>query len=139
MFDKIKRAWRKLKSGRPGHRFQDQYQAQQKSRRPAWSRPVWIAAGTVVMAGGVVALPAPGPGILVLALGAAMIARESRIAAKTLDWIELRLREAWNWAKNAWEAAPLPVKILTVVFGAAIAVAIGWAVAVYVLEHWFKK
>ena len=137
MFDKLRRYWRQLKAGRPGKRFQVQYEAQQKSRRPAWARPVWIAGGTVLIAVGVVALPAPGPGILVIAFGAALIARESRIAARVLDWIELRLREVWTWAGNAWEMAPWPVKTLATLFGMALAVGFGWLGAVYVLQHWF--
>lgn len=132
MFAKLKREWRQLKAGKPGHRFQAQYKAQQSSRRPAWVRPIWIAAGTALMALGVVALPAPGPGFLIIGLGGAMVARESRAAARILDWIELRLREAWAWAKDAWSEAPLPVKILAVTFGAALAVAIGWLGAIYI-------
>lgn len=135
MFDGLKRSWRLLRAGRPGHRFQSQYDAQQKSRRPAWHRPVWLAAGTVIMAVGVVALPAPGPGVLVLGLGAALIARESSIAARTLDWIELRLRAAWDWFKDAWAIAPWPVKVLAVVICAGTAVALGWLAAVYFLSR----
>ncbi len=138
MFRSIKREWRQLKSGKPGKRFQSQYAAQQKSHRPGWMRPLWIAGGTSLMAVGVVALPAPGPGILVIALGGALIARESLVAARILDWTELRLREAAVWAKNAWAMAPWPVKLLTILFGMAIAVAIGWLAAVYILRHFFS-
>jgi uncharacterized protein (TIGR02611 family) len=135
MLDKIKRSWRRLKAGKPGHRFQAQYKEQQKARRPAWARPVWMAAGTVVMAVGVVALPAPGPGFLVIGLGAALLARESLIAARALDWIELRLREAWAWLKNAWRMAPLAVKVLTVLVCSGTAVALGWVAAVWFLNR----
>lgn len=135
MFQKLKRSWRQLKAGRPGHRFQAQYEAQQRSHRPAWARPVWMAAGTVVMAVGVVALPAPGPGVLVIAFGAALLARESLIAARILDWIELRLREAWAWLTDAWEMAPWPVKVLTVLVCGGTAVALGWLVAVWFLSR----
>ena len=138
MFRSIKREWRQLKGGKPGKRFQAQYAAQQKSRRPAWMRPLWIAGGTALMAIGVVALPAPGPGFLVIGLGAALVARESLFAARILDWIELRLREAAAWAKNAWAMAPWPVKLLTILFGMAIAVAVGWLAAVYILRTFFS-
>ncbi len=77
MLEGLRRSWRLLKKGKPGHRFQSQYEAQQKSRRPAWARPVWLAAGTVIMALGVVALPAPGPGFLVIGLGGAPLRGES--------------------------------------------------------------
>lgn len=135
MFDKLKRSWRQLKAGKPGHRFQSQYEAQQKRRRPAWVRPVWMAAGTAVMAVGVVALPAPGPGFLIIGLGAALVARESLIAARILDWIELRLRDAWAWLKDAWATAPWPVKGLAALFCAGTAVALGWLATVWVLSR----
>ena len=137
MFDGFKRSWRLLKRSQPGLRFQEQYEAQQRSRRPAWARPVWIAAGTAIMAIGVVALPAPGPGILVIALGAAMFARESRTAARVLDWIELRLHAAWTWARRLWERARWPARAIIVLFGMALALAFGWMASKYVLEHWF--
>lgn len=138
MLDRLKRTWRQLKSGTPGKRFQAQYERQQRSRRPAWVRPVWIAAGTVLTAAGLVALVAPGPGVLLVGLGAAMIARESRVAARSLDWIELRLRDAWAWLKDAWARAPWPVKLLTLLLGAAMAVAAGGLAAVYVRRTFFS-
>ncbi len=138
MLEGIKRAWRQLKRGKPGRRFCDQYEAHQKSRRPAWVRPVWIAAGTALLALGIIALPAPGPGFLVIGLGGAMIARESRVAAGALDWIELRLRDAWAWAKDAWARSPWPVKLLTILLGAAMAVAAGGLAAVYVRRTFFS-
>ena len=136
MFGSFKRSWRQLKSGAPGRRFQSQYAAQQQSRRPSWMRPLWIAVGTSLVAAGIVALP--GPGILVVALGTLLIARESRVGARLLDWTELRLHEAAAWAKNAWAMAPWPVKLLTILFGMAIAVAFGWLAAVYVLGHFVR-
>lgn len=137
MLGKLKRSWRQLKAGRPGARFQLEYEAQQKSRRPAWVRPVWVAVGTALLAVGLVALPAPGPGILVIAFGAAIIARESRVAARVLDWIEPRLRAVWTWAGNVWRVAPLPVNVLLALLVMALAVAVGWLASLYILQHWF--
>ena len=135
MLDGLRRSWRRLRKGTPGHRFQSQYEAQQKSRRPAWHRPVWLAAGTVIIALGVVALPAPGPGFLVIGMGGALIARESSIAARALDRIELGLRAAWAWLKDAWALAPWPVKVLAVIVCSGTAVALGWLAAVYFLSR----
>lgn len=135
MLEGIKRDWRQLKAGKPGHRFQDQYEANRKRRRPAWVRPVSIVAGIVIVAVGVVALPAPGPGFLVIALGGAFIARESRLAARILDWVEVRLRKAWAWLKDAWAEASWPVKVLAVLICSATAVAVGWLATVYMLSR----
>jgi uncharacterized protein (TIGR02611 family) len=124
-----------FKRGKPGHRFQSVYESQQKSRRPAWIRPVSLAAGAVVIAAGIVALPAPGPGFLVIGLGGTLMARESLVAARILDWIELRLRETWAWLRKAWGRASRPVKALIVLIGAISAVAVGWLAVVYILNR----
>lgn len=41
---------------------------------------------------GVSALPLPGPGLLIIALGALLIAEQSRAVARALDRLELWLR-----------------------------------------------
>ena len=92
MFQGLKDSWRRLKEAKPGQRFQTQYRAHQASRRSRWSKPIAFGLGAVILLVGLVALPAPGPGTIVLALGAALIARESEWMARSLDWIEIRAR-----------------------------------------------
>lgn len=86
----LKQRWRLLRQGRPGRRFQERYE-----RSPA-SHPAkkWllIGLGVALMAAGVVLLPAPGPGILVIALGGAIAAEESLSLARLLDWTEVQAR-----------------------------------------------
>ena len=65
--------------------------------------------GILIVAVGIVALPAPGPGTLVIAFGAAFIARESMVVARFMDWTELKLRSAWSILHSAWRRAS-PVK-----------------------------
>ena len=55
------------------------------------------------------------------------------MAARILDWIELRLRAAWNWVKDAWARASRPVKVLIVLFCGAAAIAFGWLAVVWFL------
>jgi uncharacterized protein (TIGR02611 family) len=55
-------------------------------------RPLMILLGLVIIAGGVVLLPAPGPGWLVIGAGAALLAREFLFLARFLDRLEVRLR-----------------------------------------------
>jgi GMP synthase PP-ATPase subunit len=71
---------------------------------------LWIGVGVVIVAVGIVALPAPGPGFLVIALGAALLARESLVVARAADWVELRLREALKWARAWWKGAALAAR-----------------------------
>jgi hypothetical protein len=44
----------------------------------------------------------PGPGILVLFVGAGLLAEQSLITARALDWTEIRLRRLVAWAQKAW-------------------------------------
>jgi hypothetical protein len=51
-----------------------------------------ILGGTALIAVGLVMLVAPGPGILVVAIGGALLAEESLLAARALDWLEVKIR-----------------------------------------------
>ena len=88
----LRAAWRRFRDAEPGTRFRKQYEANQKSRQSRWTRPAWIVLGGVVVLIGFVALPAPGPGTLVIAGGAALLARESLMVARALDALEVRIR-----------------------------------------------
>jgi hypothetical protein len=99
MLAKLKRSWRELAHGRPGHRFRD-YQQARRGGRPAWRRIVSIVAGVLLVLVGIVALPAPGPGTLVIVLGAALLAREFPRVASFMDGLERFLRRAWTRLKR---------------------------------------
>lgn len=89
----LRSAWRGFRDAEPGTRFEQQHESNQKSRKSRrWARPVWILLGVVVVLIGFVALPAPGPGMLVIAGGAALLARESLLVARLLDGLEVRIR-----------------------------------------------
>ena len=97
MFKRIGDSWRELKSGHPGTRFQEQYERQHRKQESRTGRALRIAAGIILVPVGLFFLPAPGPGTVVLALGAIMIAREFKFAAKALDRLELRTRRVVKW------------------------------------------
>jgi uncharacterized protein (TIGR02611 family) len=92
LFQGLRESWRRLKTSEPGSRFQSQYRLHQRSHRSRWSKPLSYPVGVIILGIGLVALPAPGPGTLMLALGAAIIARESAWTARSLDWLELKAR-----------------------------------------------
>ena len=80
-----------------------------------------VGLGLLIVAIGIVGLPAPGPGFLIIALGGALLARESRAVARAMDWLEVRLRRVFHWARSTWKhAAPL-AKALLVVVGLGLA------------------
>ena len=103
MFEKLKSNWKSLERGKPGSRFQDQYDRQRKAQSSRTGRVLRILGGAVLLLLGLFFLPAPGPGFIIVALGGALLARELKVAAIVLDWLELRGRALFSWAKRRWQ------------------------------------
>jgi hypothetical protein len=102
MLRRFKEYWSDLKSGRPGSRFQDQHNENRRDSKSGIGRILRVIGGVLLFPVGVFFLAVPGPGLLVIALGAVLIAREFRFAAKVLDKLEVRGRKAWKWAQQRW-------------------------------------
>jgi uncharacterized protein (TIGR02611 family) len=105
MLEKLKRSWSALKRGRPGSRFQKQYERQRKSPSSPVGRVLRVSAGLIILPVGLFLLPAPGPGFIVVALGAVLIAREFEFAVRLLDGLEVRACQVAGWSKRAWRRA----------------------------------
>ena len=105
MFKALKREWRTLSNAPAGERFIRSYTNRNDADRSLWERAGSIAIALVILAAGVVALPAPGPGTLVVVLGLGLLARELKPAALALDWLELRLRSVWRRIRRMWRNA----------------------------------
>jgi hypothetical protein len=103
MLDELKTRWREFKHGQPGRRFQDRFFRLRRTPRSHFWRLALFGGGTLIMAVGVVMLVAPGPGIVVLVIGASLVAQESLQAARWLDWAEVIARRI-----TAWFAAWIP-------------------------------
>jgi uncharacterized membrane protein HdeD (DUF308 family) len=78
----------------PGRRFQDLYER----TAPCGALKRWgrMAGGILLCLAGLVMLVAPGPGILILLIGAGLMAQQSVAVARLLDRAELRLRRWWQ-------------------------------------------
>ena len=84
-------------------------------RRRIRSRPTWLAVyrgvvftlGLVLVVGGLVLVPLPGPGWLIVILGIAVWASEFEPAARLLDFVKARVRawEEWLRPKPWWVKA----------------------------------
>jgi hypothetical protein len=94
MFRFIVERWQCFRESAPGRRFQDRYE--RTVNHVGWRRWGVIAAGTALCVIGTVMLVAPGPGVLLLAVGAFMLAEQSPLCARALDRLELRLRRLWR-------------------------------------------
>ncbi len=127
MFERLKEQWQELKEGDPGKRFQEHYCRRQEGGRSRLRKPLFIGAGVLIIAAGIFFLPAPGPGSLILIIGVALIAQESRLAARALDWTEVKVRPVAEWGIRTWKHASPAVKALIILLAAVAAAAAGWA------------
>lgn len=87
----LKQQWREFRQGKPGKRFLDYHQRRHEGGNGLLG-VLRLILGLVLLLVGLVLMPAPGPGMAIVALAAVMVARESRLAARCFDAIELRLR-----------------------------------------------
>lgn len=126
MFERLRQRWHEVKRAKPGTRFQRRYEQHKKEQCSVWRKPIYLVVGTLLFLLGLVLLPAPGPGFLVIFLGAGMIAEESLWTARALDWLEVRLRRVGARASRTWKRASAALKAAIVGLGATLAAAAGW-------------
>ena len=116
MFDKLKQSWHKFRSGESGHRFQKRYYEGLSAGRGPLRKIIALVIGSLVIAIGIFFMPAPGPGLLIVFIGAGMVAEESLPAARALDWAELKLRGVCLPVSRTWHRITSPtLKALMVV------------------------
>ena len=104
---------RRLEAQRTRHRL-----------RPKPVRALTVLAGFAVVALGILALPLPGPGWVIIFIGLGLLSLEFRWAGKALDRALIEANKAQKRAANASTGQ----KIATVVFVALILAGLGvWA------------
>jgi hypothetical protein len=92
----LKKKWRELADGAPGKRFQSRYEKKHRDCRRGGRTLTWVAAAVLIVTG-IVLLVVPGPGSVLIVLGAALLAEESLRVARALDWTEIRIRRLFGW------------------------------------------
>ena len=97
------RGWDRFVTARPGQRFFDRYQRMREAQGSAWKRCAVVCGGVLICLAGIFFLAVPGPGLLILAIGLALIAQESAALAKLLDRLELRLRHLWKRLRASYK------------------------------------
>lgn len=126
MFKDLKQSWQRFKRSKPGYRFQRRYYEKQRSRPSTVRKILVIAVGVLIFAVGIFFLAAPGPGIMVLLIGASLIAEQSLVAARALDWAELRLRTLYTNALRLWRRASPAIRFWIVICALAIVAALAF-------------
>jgi uncharacterized protein (TIGR02611 family) len=136
MIERAKENWRRFKQSRPGRRFQDhhhRYQRAYRSRSP-FRGLFGIAWGLLVVIGGVIAVPAPGPGWLIILLGLGVIAGESLFFARSIDRVELSMRWLARLVVSIWTISPNIVKVLIALTVLTCATALGYGMYSVIFE-----
>ncbi len=114
----VKREWRMFKSDRPGHRFRAQRARMQNGSRKLLVAQVSL--GIVLLLGGAALLVLPGPGLLLIVFGLALVAGVSDRLAVVLDRMEPRIRKAGAAAKAWWERQATLVRALLIAVAAGV-------------------
>jgi hypothetical protein len=128
MFDELRENWEIFKSGPPGERFQCVHKRRaRKNKGASFRRWAWLILGILLILAGIFFLAMPGPGMLVLAVGLALVAGESLSVARILDWAELKLRPLYLWGKRRWRSAGPALRwtVITIASAAGLAAALG--------------
>ena len=88
MFEGLRKQWHVFRADPAGERFQRRYR-RNTARAGMVRKFAIIGGGVVLLLIGIALLVLPGPGLLLMLLGAGLIAEESSIAARLLDRIDL--------------------------------------------------
>jgi ABC-type protease/lipase transport system fused ATPase/permease subunit len=139
MANALTREWHALKRGSSGSRFKDRYAAARKKRKSGhWTdnifRIVRLFVAAAMLAVGVVLVFIPGPAILFFFIAGGLLASESKVVARFLDWTEVKLRAWWKWGKAHWKKLPFAAKIAVVVLALAIAAVAGFAMYQFIAK-----
>jgi uncharacterized protein (TIGR02611 family) len=112
---------------RPAHRiaeFRDRVR-----RRPggwvAWRVGVTVV-GLAVIAGGIVLLPLPGPGWLIIFAGLGVLGTEYEWAKRLLGWLRDMVRRWTEWVRRQPRWGQVLIGLAGLVFLAAIAYGAWW-------------
>ena len=107
MFETLHQRWHQFAAVLPGQRFQAHFARRQQTRpRGLHQKILAIGGGVLVMGAGLYFLLAPGPGILIFLIGALLVAEESLMIARLMDWADLRLRRLAAWVSARWQRRP---------------------------------
>ncbi len=67
-------------------------------------RVLLIVVAVAAILVGIAEIVFPGPASVFLLLGGALLAGESRLVARAMDWLELHLRPIWRFLRRRWSA-----------------------------------
>lgn len=119
--------WHEFAAAKPGTRFEREYECRRGADPAAWKRVLGVLLGVALIVVGIVQLAVPGPGLLVIGIGAAALARESRAIARWLDRGEVALRRQAAGLRQWWQGLAGVGRVALVVVTLAAVAALGVA------------
>ncbi len=93
---RLQARWRRFASERPGERFEQHYRRARQRGHSRWHAAALVVAGVALVLLGLVMLVAPGPGLLAIVAGGALLAQQSLKLARGMDKAEVGLRRVWG-------------------------------------------
>lgn len=132
----MKQEWREFKHDEPGERFANH--RERMSKKSKKHAAVSIALGVLLLAGGVVLLFIPGPGLLLIVFGLALVATHSKRLSNLMDRAEPRLRAAAHTAKQWWWAMPIAGKIALILAALGIGAGLAYLLWHFMLSKFFS-
>jgi hypothetical protein len=102
MLAQLRKSWRVFRGAPPGERFERLHESREAI---GWKSYLPTIVGVLLLLGGIVLLFIPGPGLLLIAFGAGLVARQSLSLARMLDRLELQLRRLARNLRRLWKGA----------------------------------
>jgi hypothetical protein len=135
MFQSLRKHWRHFLKQPPGRRFKTFYDERQEKRGSQGTGKKWllIISGLAVTVAGVVLLPLPGPGSIVLVAGLVFLSSESLTMARVLDAADKRRSIMMSKLRRIWRSSA-KAKCLLIV-GATAPILLAAAIGVWI---WLK-
>jgi hypothetical protein len=106
-------SWQEFKNAPVGHRFQKRYERRMHESKGKLDggKIINMVVGLAIVALGIILIPAPGPGAMIVLFGAGLIGGEFLPVARFCDNSEVVLRHFIKRASETWKFSPLGAKV----------------------------
>lgn len=94
--ERLQARWARFTRERPGQRFEKRYRLARQRHHSRWRAAAIVAGGVGLVLLGIVMLVAPGPGLLAIVAGGALLAQQSLKLARGMDKAEVGIRRVWD-------------------------------------------
>jgi uncharacterized protein (TIGR02611 family) len=123
----IQEAYAEFRATPPGRRFRERHLRRKEWRKGSrLRRTLKVVAGLLLFVVGLIMMPAPGPGIVVVFPGAALLADEFLFMARLLDKAEVLLRKAVGWVWDRFRRLSRPLQVLAVLLAFSLGAAMAY-------------